>query len=150
MNTNALVSGDNTNELDKLVVKLTSELRGIGGDIVDDVIGVEVDVVYEIIRNVFIYGTNEDEDERINDSVGMEDATQSDNGYVGVVNDMNLVENGASIWYLPNTILSGRAIYSDEDSVEYIVEGMEMEDEVVEEEDSEEYDNSLKRAEKCP
>ena len=54
------------------------------------------------------------------------------------------------MWYLPNIILRGSAIYSDEDSVEYIVEGMEMEDEVVEEEDSKEDDNSLKRAEKCP
>ena len=40
MNTNYLVSGDNVNELDKLAVKSTSELRGIGGDIVNNVMGV--------------------------------------------------------------------------------------------------------------
>ena len=131
MNTNDLVSGDNANELDDLVVKSTSELRGIGGDIVDDVIGVEVDVVYEIIRNVFIYGTNEDEDERINDSVGMEDATQSDNGYVGVVNDMNLGEDGAARRYLPNICLRFIAIDFYEDSVEDILKDMETEAEVI-------------------
>ena len=35
MNTNELVSSDNVNELDKLVFKSTSELLGIGGDIVE-------------------------------------------------------------------------------------------------------------------
>ena len=90
MNTNALVSGDNTNELDKLVVKLTSELRGIGGGIVDDAIVVEVEVVHDIILEVLGDGMNEDEYERINDSVLMEDPTQSDTGYGGVVNDMDL------------------------------------------------------------
>ena len=38
MNTNDLVSGDNVNELDELVVKSTSELRGIGAEIVDNAI----------------------------------------------------------------------------------------------------------------
>ena len=62
MNTNYLVSGDNVNELDKLAVKSTSELRGIGGDIVDNVMGVQVEVVYDIIRYVLNDGINEYED----------------------------------------------------------------------------------------
>ena len=150
MNTHDLVSGDNVNELEKLVVKSTSGLRGIGGDIVFDAMGVEVDVVSEIIPDVFSEGTNEDEDERINDSVGREDATQSDNGYAGVVNDMDLGEDGAARRSFPNIRLRGSAIDSYEDSVEDIVEDMEMEAEVVEEEDFEEDDNPFKRSKKCP
>ena len=136
INTDDLVSGDDVNGLDKLVVKSTSELRGIGGDIVDDAMGVEVEVVSEIMRDVLGDGTNEDEDERINDSVGMYDATQSDNGDGGIVNDMDLGDDGAARRFFPNIRL--RAIDSDEDSVEDIVEDMEMEAEVVEEEDFEE------------
>ena len=80
MNTNDLVSGDNVNELDELVVKSTSELRGIGAEIVDNAICVEAEVVSDIMWDILSDGTYEYENERINDSVGMEDATQSDNG----------------------------------------------------------------------
>ena len=52
MNTNDLVSGENVNELDKIVVRSTSEIRGIGGDIVEDDMVVEVEVVYDIMRDV--------------------------------------------------------------------------------------------------
>ena len=52
MNTKDLVSGDNVNELDKLVVKSTSKLQGIGGDIMDNAMSVEVEVVYEIMWDV--------------------------------------------------------------------------------------------------
>ena len=84
MNTNELVSSDNVNELDKLVFKSTSELLGIGGDIVEYYMCVQVDAVSEIMRDVLGDGTNENEDELINDSVGMEDATRSDNGDGGL------------------------------------------------------------------
>ena len=106
MDTNDLVSGDNMNEMENLVVKSTSELQGIGGDIVDDVMGVdvEVEVVSGIMQDLLGDGTNEDEDERINDSVGREDATQSDNGYAGVVNDMDLGEYGAAWQSFPKNI----------------------------------------------
>ena len=80
MNTNDFVSSENVNNLDKLVVKSASELRGIGSDIVDDAMGVKVEVVSEIIWGVLGDGKYEDEDEIINYSVSMEDATQSDNG----------------------------------------------------------------------
>ena len=103
MNTNDLMPGDNLSELNKLVVNFTSELRGIGGDIVDDVMGVdvEVEVVSGIMQDLLGDGTNEDEDERINDSVVMQDATQSYNGDGGVVNDMYLGEDGAVRQYFP-------------------------------------------------
>ena len=44
-----LVSVDNMNELDNLVVKSTSELRDIGDEIVDDAMGVEFEVVSDIM-----------------------------------------------------------------------------------------------------
>ena len=94
MNTNYLVSGDNVNELDKLAFNSTSELRGIGGDIVYNVMGVEVEVFYEIMLYVLNDGMNEDEDEIMNDSVGMENDNKSDNGDGGVANDMDLGEDG--------------------------------------------------------
>ena len=65
------------------------------------------------------------------------------------MNDMYLGEDVAARRYLPIMHLRGSAIDSDEDSVEEIVEDMEMEAEVVEEEYFEEDDNSLERAEKC-
>ena len=89
MNTNDLVSGENVNGLEKLVVKYTSELWGIGGDMVENSMGVEVDFVSDIMRYILGDGTNEDEDERIKYSVRMEDATQSDNIDGGIVNDMD-------------------------------------------------------------
>ena len=104
MNTNYLVSGDNVNELDKLAFNSTSELRGIGGDIVDNVMGVEVEVFYEIMLYVLNDGMNEDEDEIMNDSVGMEDDNKSDNGDGGVVNDMDLGEYGAAWQSFPKNI----------------------------------------------
>ena len=51
----------------------------------------------------------------------MEDDTQSDNGYGGVVNEMDLGEDGASRRSFPNIRLRGSAIDSDEDYVEDIV-----------------------------
>ena len=99
MDTNDLVSGDNVNELYKLVVKSTSELQIIGGNIVNDAMGVEAEVVSESIGYVLDDGTNEYEDEIINDSVGMEDATKSDNGDGRVVNAMDLGEDGAARRY---------------------------------------------------
>ena len=64
MNTNDLVSGENVNEMDKIVVRSTSEIRGIGGDIVEDDMVVEVEVVYDIMRDVLDDRKNEDEDEK--------------------------------------------------------------------------------------
>ena len=58
MNTNDLVSGENVNELDNLVVNSTSELQGIGVDIVDNAMGVEVEVVSEIMRYLLGDGKN--------------------------------------------------------------------------------------------
>ena len=43
MNTNDLVPGDNVNELENLVVSSTREIQGIGGNIVDDTMGVKVE-----------------------------------------------------------------------------------------------------------
>ena len=60
---------------------------------------VEVEVVSEILRYVLGDGTNEYEDEIINYSVGMEDATKSDNGDGRVVNAMDLGEDGAARRY---------------------------------------------------
>ena len=59
MNTSDLVSGDNVNELDKLLVKSTSEIQGIGDDIVDNAMGVEAEVVSDIMQDVLCDGTNE-------------------------------------------------------------------------------------------
>ena len=61
----------------------------------------------------------------------MEDATQSNNGYVGVVNDMNLGEDGAARRYLTNICLRFIAIDFYEDSVEDILKDMETEAEVI-------------------
>ena len=56
------------------------------------------------------------------------------------------------IWIqdLPNIRLIFRTIDSDEDYVEDIVKDIQMESEVLKEEDFEDDDNLLKRAEKCP
>ena len=150
MNTNDLVSGDNMNEMENLVVKSTSELQGIGGDIVDDVMGVEVEVVSEIMWYVLGDGTNEYKYEIINYSVVMEDDTQYNNGDREVVNDMDLGEDGAARRSFLRTCLRVRAIDYDEYSVDEIVEDMKTKSEVVEEEYFEEDDNPLKRADKCP
>ena len=112
----------------------------------DDAMDVEVEVVSEILRYVLGDGTNEYEDEIINDSVGMEGATQSDNGDGGVVNDMDLEENGAARRSLPITRLRGSAVDSDED----YVEDMEMKAEVVEEEDFDEDEKPLKGLRNAP
>ena len=60
---------------------------------------IEVEVVSEIMRYVLGNGTNKYEDEIINDSVGMEDATKYDNGDGRVVNAMDLGEDGAARRY---------------------------------------------------
>ena len=88
---------------------------------------IEVEVVSEIMRYVLGNGTNKYEDEIINDSVGMEDATKSDNGYGGVVNDMELGEYSTARWSSPNIRLRGSDIDYDKYSLEEMVEYMEME-----------------------
>ena len=102
------------------------------------------------MHNVLGDGTNEDEDEIINDSVGMEDAAKSDNGDGGVMDDIDLGQDGDARQFPPNIQLRGGAINSDEESIEDIAENMEMEVEMVEEADFEEENDPFKRAEKCP
>ena len=85
------------------------------------------------MRNLLGDGANEEEYEIINGSVSMEDATQYDNGYGGVVKDMDLGKDGAARRFPPNIRLRGSTIYSDKDSIDNIVEDMEMEAEVIDE-----------------
>ena len=70
------------------------------------------------MRNLLGDGANEEEYEIINGSVSMEDATQYDNGYGGVMNYMDLGYNGAASQYFPNIRLRGIAIDYGEDHVD--------------------------------
>ena len=74
------------------------------------------------MQDLLGYGTDEYEDEKTNDSVGMQDSTKSNNGDGRVVNDMDLGDDGDARRSLPNIHLIGRTIDYEEDYVEDVLE----------------------------